>query len=473
MASTRLTFGEWTPDRPGVMGNMTDVMNAYPVASGYAAFPNKVTFGNAASETLTSVFAGRSSGTTALFASSATKIYKFDSSTLNFTNVSKSGGYNNPVSDVVQFGNVVITANNAEKLQAWTVGTSTTWADVSSDAPICKYVTVVRDFVVTGNQSANPNRVQWSDINDETDWVSSAASQADFQDIPDGGDIIGLTGGEFGLIFLQNSIHRMTYVGSPLFFQFDNISRGIGCFAQGSIAQYNRTSFFLGDNGFYMCDGQTVTAIGAEKVDRWFFDNVDIQDIDNMSAQVDPERKIVIWNFKNVSSGYNQLMYQWELGRWSYANIAISSIGGALTAGVTLEQLDAYGTVDSIEVSFDSRQWAGGKFFVAGTFGTNVVTIDGPVLTPSLVSGDFQADGLNSVVTLARPIIDGGNASVSVASRARLDGEVTFGSSVTADSENRVSLRSAGKYHRVKVTPSGNWTTAVGVDIEFAPQGTR
>jgi hypothetical protein len=166
-------------------------------------------------------------------------------------------------------------------------------------------------------------------------------------------------------------------------------------------------------------------------------------------------------------------MYQWELGRWSYANIAISSIGGALTAGVTLEQLDAYGTVDSIEVSFDSRQWAGGKFFVAGTFGTNVVTIDGPVLTPSLVSGDFQADGLNSVVTLARPIIDGGNASVSVASRARLDGEITFGSSVSADSENRVSLRSAGKYHRVKVTPSGNWTTAVGVDVEFAPQGTR
>lgn len=473
MATTRLTFGEWTPDRPGVIGNMTDALNVYPVASGYAPFTGKVTFGNAASETLTSVFGGRASGTSQLFAASAAKIYKFDPTNLNFTDVSKSGGYSNPPADVVQFGNVLISSNGADKLQSWTIGSSTAWDDVDASAPIAKFVTVVRDFVVTGYQSNNTNRVQWSDINDETDWTASAASQSDSQDIPDGGDIVGLTGGEFGLIFLQSSIHRMSYVGSPLFFQFDNISRGVGCAANGSIAQYKQVSFFLGDNGFYMCDGQTVTPIGAEKIDRWFWDNVDIQDLDNMSSQVDPERKLVIWNFKNVFAGYYQLMYQWELNRWSYSNIAITSIGGALTAGVTLEQLDNYGTVDSIEVSFDARQWAGGKFFVAGTFGTNVVSLEGPTLTGNLVTGDLQLDNSNSVVTLARPIVDGGSASVSVASRKLLSAEVTFGTGVAADSENRVPLRSAGRYHRIKVVPSGNWVTAVGVDVELAEQGVR
>ena len=473
MATTRISFGEWTPDRPGIAGNMTDVMNTYPVGFGYASFPDKATYGNAASETLTSVFSGRATGTTELFASSATKIFRYNSSTLSYTNVSKTGGYNNPVSDVVQFGSVLITANNAEKLQGWTIGTSTTWNDLSSDAPVCKYVTVVRDFVVTGNQSNNTNRVQWSDINDETDWISSAASQADFQDIPDGGDIVGLTGGEFGLIFLQNSIHRMTYVGSPLFLQFDNISRGVGCYARGSIAQYNRTSFFLSNNGFYMCDGQSVSAIGAEKIDRWFFANVDIEDIDNMSAQIDPERKLVIWNFRNSSDGYYQLLYQWELGRWSYTNIEITSIGGALTSGITLESLDSYGTVDSIQVSFDSLQWSGGKFILAGTFGTNVVNIDGTTLTPNLVSGDFQMEGQNSFVSLARPIIDGGSANVAVASRLSLEDSVLFSSDSVTSSENRASLRSFGRYHRVKVTPTGNWDTAVGVDIELMPQGVR
>lgn len=473
MATTRLSFGEWTPDKPGVMGNMTDVLNVYPVASGYAPFPGKATFGNAASETLTSVFAGRASGTTVLFAASASKLYKFDPATLNFSNVSKVGGYTNAPFDVVQFGNTLITANNAEKLQYWTIGTSAAWDDLAADAPVAKFVTTVRDFVVTGHQSGNPNRVQWSDINNETSWTPSAASQADSQDIPDGGDIVGLTGGEFGLIFLQNAIHRMSYVGSPLFFQFDNISRGTGCFAQGSIAQYKQVSFFLSDNGFYMCDGQSVTPIGTEKVDRWFFNNLDIQEIDNMSAQVDPERKLVIWNFKNVSGSYYQLMYQWELQRWSYANIELTSIGGALTSGVTLEQLDSYGTLETIGISLDSRQWAGGKFFLAGTFGTNVVSVDGTTLTASLVTGDFQLDNQNSVVTLARPIIDNGSATIALASRVMLDDEITYKTAVAASSENRSSQRSAGRFHRIRCVPTGNWITAVGVDVEIVSQGMR
>lgn len=473
MATTRIVFSEWTPDRPGIAGNMTDVLNAYPVASGYAPFPSSVNFGNAASETLTGVFAAKAGGATALFASSATKIYKYDSSTLNYSNVSKTGGYNNPVSDAVQFGKVVITSNNSEKLQGWTIGTSTTWSDLSLNAPICKFVTVVRDFVVTGYQANNPNRVQWSDINNETSWTSGTTSQADYQDIPDGGDIIGITGGEFGLVFLQNSIQRMTYVGSPLFFQFDNVSRGLGCFVSGSIAQYRQISFFLSDNGFYSCDGQNVTSIGAEKVDRWFWKNVDLNSIDSMSSNVDPERKVVIWNFKNVSGNYSQLLYQWELQRWSYCNLDISSIGGGLTSGVTLEQLDNYGTVDSIETSWDARLWAGGSYFLAGTSGTRVVNIQGQGLTASFTTGDVSIDGQRSVLTLARPVIDNGNATVAVASRTKLNDTITFGTAVTADSENRTSQRSNGNYHRVNVVPTGNWTTAIAVDVELVGQGTR
>lgn len=473
MATTRITFNEWTPDKPGVVGNMTDVANVYPVASGYAPLLNKSTFSNAASETLKTIFAGRAAGESLLFAAGDSKIFKFDQTTRNMVDVSKAGGYTNVPIDATQFGNRLIVSNGAQRLQSWVIGVSSAWADLSATAPIAKYITVVRDFVVTGNQPSHSSRVQWSDINDETDWVSGPASQSDFQDIPDGGDIVAITGGEFGLVFLQNSIHRMSYVGSPLFFQFDNISRGIGCFANGSIAQYRQISFFLADNGFYMCDGQSVTPIGAEKVDRWFFNNIDLTEIDNMSTQIDPERKLVIWNFRNVNAGYYQLMYQWELGRWSYSNIDVSSVGGALASGFTLEQLDAFGTVDSIQVSFDSRQWAGGKFFLAAVSGNNIVSLDGARLTPSLVTGDVQVQDQNSVVTLLRPIVDNGGASVAVASRVKLDDSITFGSAVPNDAEGRVTLRSAGKYHRIKVVPTGNWNTAVSVDVELVPQGMR
>ena len=174
---------------------------------------------------------------------------------------------------------------------------------LAAAAPIAKYITAVRDFVVAANIGAGsyPTRVNWSDINDPTDWVAGGASQSDYQDIPDGGDITGITGGEFGIVFLEKAIVRMSYIGSPLFFQFDTISRNIGCIEGGSIAQYGGISYFLSDDGFYSCDGQNVVGIGAEKIDRYFFNNANIGDIDTISAAVDPERNLIIWNYIIIS----------------------------------------------------------------------------------------------------------------------------------------------------------------------------
>ena len=75
---------------------------------------------------------------------------------------------------------------------------------------------------------------------------------------------------------------------------------------------------------------------------------------------------------------------------------------------------------------------------------------------------------------MVEPIVDNGSASVAIASRDLLSSQVTFGSSVAADSENRVSLRSMGRFHRLSVTPTGdNWTSAVGLDVEIVPMGGR
>jgi hypothetical protein len=49
-----------------------------------------------------------------------------------------------------------------------------------------------------------------------------------------------------------------------------------------------------------------------------------------------------------------------------------------------------------------------------------------------------------------------------------------LGSYTAADSDNRVSLRSSGKYHRISVIPTGDrWSNAIGVDIDVSPQGSR
>lgn len=469
----KITFGEWLPDQPGVTGAVMEAVNCYPVTNGYAPLRDAADYSDAAGETLLVAFAGKYAGASALFAASATSIYKFDSSDASLDPVKTS--YSAVEAwDIAQFGSKLIMANGANKLQYWDMGGSTTVSDLSAAAPTAKYVTVVRDFVVAANVGGEESRVYWSDINDETDWTPGAASQSDSQLIPDGGDIIGLAGGEYGLVFLERAIYRMSYSGSPYFFQFDAISRTLGCLSNGSIAQFGGLTYFLADDGFYVCDGSTVKNIGLEKVNRWFFENaIPDQLINYISSTVDPIRKLIIWNFKNTFGGRYLLIYSIDLGKWSYGTTDIYNLSYGYTPSATLEQVDNYNTnLDALDIPLDSRLWAGGQLLAMGVRDQKIVVISGALKTAYVVTGDIDVG--RSVVTLAKPIVDNGSATVAVASRDLLNETVEFGTTVAADSENRVPLRSNGYYHRLKVTPTGsNWKTLVGVDVEVVKQGNR
>ena len=478
MTTKRLQFTDWLPDQPANAGSLNDAKNVYPLGIGYGAFPSAEDFSNAASETLNSVFVAKFGAVVEVFAGSATKLYKLNIGTLALADVSKSGGYSgNGTWRFEQFGNVVLACNDNARLQTWTIGSSTAFSDASAVAPIAKDIAVVRDFVFAGNigVGSEPDKVQWSDINDETDWVSGSTSQSDYQIIADGGNVQAITGGEFGVVLLEKSIVRASYVGSPLFFQFDTISNGLGCLEGHSVAQYGNITFFLSDDGWYSTDGQTITNIGLEKIDRWFFSRVDLTQLNTMSAAVDPVKNLVVWNYADVDGNRRILIYNWQLQKWSRAETTSDSVGTIATLGESLESLESvlgYTDIDTMPASLDSRLFIGGKFLFAGTKTNKIVVFTGTSITPQLITTDIEV-GYNSVATLARPQIDNGTAQVAVASRRELDDTIGFSAFVPATTEGRCSLRSAGRYHRFNVQPTGNWTTAMAVDVDVKPQGNR
>lgn len=557
MAISRVTFGEWTPDQPGITNGLQRAENVFAKAVGYGAINAAEDYSGAASENLNNVVAARTTATgiTSVFAGGATKLFKLDTSDLSLDNVSKASrsittvartsnvttittsanhGYSvgdtvtvaavtntgvngtfiittvptlttftyaNAGTDIVsgadtgtvtfqyvtpenqrwrftQFGNVLIAANGGNRLQGYNVNSSTNFSDLAADAPQSRYVTVVRDFVVSGyvnDATIRPNRVQWSALGDESSWTNSATTQADFQDIPDGGAVVGLTGGEFGLVFMDRSIHRMSYVGSPLVFQFDNISRNQGCYEANSIIQYGGTSFFLSDNGFYACDGQQIIPIGNEKVNRFFFDDVDEGLLPLMSSAVDPARKLVIWAYASLSSATvdKLLIFNYEIGKWTSGTTDASRVATSSTPTFTLEGLDVFGDLEDIPTSFDSRIWLGGKMQFAGVKNAKVITFSGANNTAYIETGDIEVPGTTSAITMAKPIVDNGSGNVALVSRRLLSEQVVFGSQTVADAENRVSIRGVGRYHRLQLTPTGLWKTTVGMDIELNGLGSR
>ena len=130
-------------------------------------------------------------------------------------------------------------------------------------------------------------------------------------------------------------------------------------------------------------------------------------------------------------------------------------------------------TIDSLTTTLDDRLYAGGKFLFGGVRGTKIITFTGTNATATITTNDLEY-GYNSVLTLIRPSVDNGSASVSVASRRMLDDTITYSTPVSASPENRCSVRSSGRYHRINFTPTGaNWFSAIGLDLDYSEQGTR
>ena len=435
-------------------------------------------------------------------------------------------------------GTYAITVVDADTFTYTDTDSGTTSGNINvftSVAPIAKHLTVIRDFVVGAYIEAGtyPNRVQWSDVNSPNYWDSDGASLADFQDLEDGGDITGITGGEFGIILLENAVVRQSFVGSPNIFQFDVIARGVGCIEGGSVTQYAGVTYFLGADGFYACDGQQVIRIGAEKVNRYFFNNANIGDIDSISASIDPERNVVLWNYSNVSGGRSLIIYNYQTQKWSEAETDVDYLSTLASTGVSLDSMDtAYNvtagsfvtgqyytirtvgttdftligavantvgvlfqatgagtgdgvaidqaaattglmTLDALSASLDDRIWKGGKFLFGGVRDDRIVVFTGTRQTATLTTNDVEL-GYNTLVNLVRPSVDNGSADVQIASRRELNDTVTFSTAVSADAEGRVGLRSHGRYHRVSITPTGaNWTLAIGLDLDYNQAGTR
>jgi hypothetical protein len=554
MAISRISFGEWTPDQPGITNGLQRAENVFPKAVGYGSIKQGVDYSASASENLNNVVAGKTTaGATIVLAGGATKLFRLDASDLSLDNVSKASRtitnvertsnittittsvdhgysigdsvtvtavantgvngtfsvstvpttttftYSNAGSNIIsgadtgtvtfvyttpteqrwrftQFGNVIIAANGGNRLQGYNLNSATTFQDLAADAPRSRYITIVRDFVVSGYVGADfPNRVQWSALGDESSWTNSATTQADFQDIPDGGAVVGVTGGEFGLVFLDRAIHRMSYVGSPLVFQFDNISRNLGCYEANSIIQYGGTSFFLASDGFYACDGQQIIPIGNEKVNRYFYGDAEESLLNLMSVAVDPLRKLIIWSYASTSSAVPDklLIFNFQTNAWSSGTTSASRVASSASPAFTLDGLDVFGNLEQIESSFDDRVWLGGKIQFAGVRNAKIITFSGAPMTATIETGDVEVPGSTSAITMAKPIVDDGSANVALISRRLLNEPVVFGSQSVADAENRVSIRGVGRYHRLQLTPTGLWKTAVGMDIDLNGLGTR
>ena len=485
-----IPFGEWLPDQSDLQNpGSTVAKNVLPAARGYRPFASLTELSGAATERLRGIYATKATdGTVLTFAGDDDDLYKLNTTTFALDSI--NSGYTmsgDTYWKFVRFGDEVIACgNDTDGLQGFTVGTDSAFAAISG-APAAREIAVVRDFVVTGNVTYSSatyrSRVRWSAINDASSWTIGT-DQADFQDIPDAGQITGLVGGEFGVVLMERAIARMQYVGSPLIFTFEKVETNHGCNYPNSVASLGASQvFYLADDGFFMFNGQKSIPIGAEKVDQFFFDDLDFANSDRISCTIDPENQVVMWGYPSVNGVGNPdriLVYNYAVQKWALVELDHELLSSSLTPTFSLEALDSLSSsLDDLTTSLDSRFYSGGFFQLSAGKDKKIHTITGAPLEATLETTEFEpANMRHSLIRSVTPYVTTKGAvaptvTSQLASRTRQIDGYTYGSAVTLNNDNTCPIRGSGRYHRIRVNVNGDWRYALGVDIDASAMGKR
>jgi len=482
-----LTIGSYTPDMPEyeVTGAL-EKLNVIPENGYCRPLPTFGTIGGAMDARVRGAISARGvNGEVANFAGTATKLYKWDSAGNLWVEVSRlSGGPYAVPSDgrwaFSKFGDRVIADNGFDASQAFIINSSTNFDALGGSPPLAACNATIRDFHVKGRVNTANNRVQWSGINNVLTYGSSQATQADFQDLPDGGAVQWIVGGEYGLVFQEKAIKRMTYANLPLIWRFDEISTGIGTPAPGSVARYESQVFFLSEHGFFrVLGGSQLQAIGHDRVDRLFWEHpqhgVNISFLDRITSAVDPLNNLYILSYPSSNSGDGTpnrlLIYNWKSDEWARAEVTLELLHQAATqSGFTLDNLDAvFGNLDAIGISLDSTLFSGtGKLLLAG-FGIDhkIGFFNGVPMPATVDTGEAEViKGHRAKVRAMRPIVDGGTPVIRIGKRNRTTDAVTFGAASTMNAFGVCPVLENARYMRgrIEMASGDTWKKLQGVD---------
>lgn len=481
----RVTLSNWEPDKFGLSNQgQTDAKNVYHTGSGYTPVKSlsQISTTGLDAKARGAFSAQDSSNTTHNFAGDESKLYSL--SGIAFSDVSKVGGYNVSSSEhwsATQFGHRVIFTNISDPPQYFDMDTSTLFDDLAGTPPQARYVGTVRDFVVLLNTTNSPQEVAWSGFNNSDQWTAGT-NQSDTQTLQGGGNINGFIGGEVGYIFQERAITRMTYVGPPLYFQFDLLEDARGLIAPGSLVRSGILMFFYSQDGFYVKAGDSPsTPIGNLKVDDWFKEHAQASTYQQITASVDPATKTVAWSFVSTDSATSDnpdtvLLYNWQSEQWSYAKVDHEMLLPTLSVGVTLEQLGAlYPDLETVPLSLDDRFWAGGTASL-GAFDLthNLAQFAGVNLAASVTTADVEPfPGRRAFITNSRPLTDTEDATVVCESRERFSDTLTSTSIADMQSNGDCPLLASGRYHRfrIDIPAAVDWTYVNGIDVDAADDG--
>ena len=388
-------------------------------------------------------------------------------------------------------GGIPSTATPYRELQNWPTGAS------------CKSIRSFRTFLVGLNWSRDnqePRLVKWSTEAaygeapftwDETD-ATLDAGEYELSDTP--GDIVdGLPLGDSFLIYKEDSIYIMNYVGTPYIFSFKLLSPTVGALSKEAIKEFDGGHFFIGNSDCYICNGQTVTPLLPNKVRRAMFEDLSGDNYQKCFVAADYVRNEMLACFPSSGSDVvnKALIWNWKDNTFSFRDLPDTSFinNGIIdiTVGATWDASSEYwdtgtGTwgernYDNVKKNLVFCDVSNTKIF-RDSFGN---TKDGTNMTSfvertGLDLNDPQAVKFVSAVYPQIEVSGDNSVNVYVGRQISTEQGITWEGPIlfNPNTQSKVSCRVSGKYFGIKVesTTDIDWKLH-GVAFEVQQRGLR
>lgn len=479
-----IPLGPFEPDKSPFNATVSqNVVNALPVANGWGPMPGLSIISQALpGECRGAVYVRTAAGTYSIIAGTETGLYLLDTTDYSWTDISgPSAPYAVPLQDswtFTRFGDKLVAHNLTDPIQVYDIDGGGDFADLAGSPPRAKYSWVSGDFLVLGylEGAAGQKTVRWSGLNDIEHWVPKKKG-SDFQELPEGDEVMGGFGEQGGFYVIQRSAMQYFPFSPASGFTF---TRTVLNPKQGTLAPRSIVSigpglfFYLSEDGFF--GGVDRKPIGAERVDRWFWDTVDQTYLGDVQGAADPFEKIVWWKFRLADGSGRRIGYDWQLDRWCTTDLNVGEMVALATPGITWDGLDAlYSQIEDVSEPFDSRLFSGGRpTFSTFTTDNKLAYFSGANLATEIDTADVEIDGMaRAFVNGARVATDATNFTLMDGVRDHHGAASVWSAPSSINRAGLVPLRSDGRLHkfRLKIAEGVDWTVASSINVNAQPSG--
>ncbi len=378
------------------------------------------------------------------------------------------------------------------------------WPAVSK----CQVMRSFKTFLIGLNWSRSnpePRLVKWST---EASYGQPPVTWSETDNTLDSGEyqladtpgviVDGLPLGDSFLIYKEDAIYIMNYVGTPYIFSFKLLSPNIGCLSKNCVAEFELGHFFIGLSDFYLCNGQQVTPLLPEKLRRSVFDDLDgdSKNYHRCFVAADYVRNEMIAAYPSTSGvsggpANKAIIWNWKTNTFSMRDLPTAS---HITSGIV--QITAGTTWNNITGTWNSGSGAWGSTNYANV-SENLVfadvtntklfrdnsgnTKDGANMTSYIERSGYDL-GDPSMVKYVRAVypeleVSGDNKiKVYLGHQMATEQAITWdnGTEFNPNTQSKVSCTATGKYFAIKFESTGDFDWKLnGLAFDVSQRGKR